>query len=233
MGVLKIGPSEGYGPSVHAVRKLAQEVWDVRVIAETAAGGGIGEAPLDGEQYLRSNGDWTAYVEPAPEPPSEPTSEPVLSSASLLTVQEPALLGELGLISVDFGPDTAVIDEPVSISGGDIVINEAGNYTVETELTMGRDTNSGIATLLTRTLVDAVDITGTTVTTIAHSNTVETVSQILNLDLNAGQVISMEMIRDASGANDGGLTQVLPAATGWSAVPSAKVKVKRNKNSKG
>ena len=60
---IKIYPAEGNGAHVRSVVALSTEVADVRNIAETAAGGGVPEAPVDGELYGRKNSGWEAVHE--------------------------------------------------------------------------------------------------------------------------------------------------------------------------
>ena len=55
---IKIYPAEGFGAHVRSVDELSDEVAVVRNIAESAAGGGIEEAPVDGKVYLRKEGGW-------------------------------------------------------------------------------------------------------------------------------------------------------------------------------
>jgi hypothetical protein len=58
---VKIYPAEGFGAHFRSVVALRDDVDDIRNIAETASGGGIAEAPSDGNTYARKNGDWESF----------------------------------------------------------------------------------------------------------------------------------------------------------------------------
>jgi hypothetical protein len=58
MTKVRIYRAEGFGSHIRSVEELSTEVEEVRVIAETAAGGGLEEAPNDGQQYVRQSEDW-------------------------------------------------------------------------------------------------------------------------------------------------------------------------------
>lgn len=60
---IKIDPAEGYGAHRRSVQFLADEVQVVRNIAETAAGGGVEEAPADGTPYVRQDTGWVSPVD--------------------------------------------------------------------------------------------------------------------------------------------------------------------------
>ena len=60
---VKVYPAEGFGAHKRSVEELSTEVEAVRGIAETAAGGGVEEAPVDGVLRGRKDAGWVAVAE--------------------------------------------------------------------------------------------------------------------------------------------------------------------------
>ena len=61
---VKIYPAEGFGAHIRSVDELSTEVEAVRNIAETAAGGGVEEAPQDTTAYVRQDASWLSAEVP-------------------------------------------------------------------------------------------------------------------------------------------------------------------------
>ena len=114
---------------------------------------------------------------------------------------------------------------------GDVTLDAAGamtcvttgTYLVLFNATYGRTSPSGVARMNVRALVDSVQLGGSGDQWSGTNNDRLTKSSTFILPLTAGEVATIEIIRDSgdSGANDGGLFSNSVAAAGWNDVPSA------------
>jgi hypothetical protein len=111
MTKVKVYPAEGNGAHIRSVEEMSVEVEAVRNIAETAAGGGIEEAPVDGSPYLREDSGWVS-------PQGHRTL--LLSRSEAPPIVLPIHDGLAGTeITVDFG---TVSDASLDINAGIITV---------------------------------------------------------------------------------------------------------------
>lgn len=149
----------------------------------------------------------------------------VLRAAST-TIQAPTAVNKP--LQVSFGAAQGAPTSPVSISAAGLVtFNEAGNYAVRVKLQNGRTGASGTSVLLSRILANGVQIGSPQAVKLTSSDsTIPTDSRVV-VNAVAGQTFAVEIMRDGSGPNFGGLYPLTAAVTAWGTAPSALLVISR------
>lgn len=106
---------------------------------------------------------------------------------------------------------------------GSITVNTTGSYQFLLNTNYGRNTASGVSQMHIRVLVDGSQLGGSGDNWFSGQNDRLTKSVTFFLSLNAGEVLTLEVIRDSAGANDGGFFAGNPTPAGWENVPSASI----------
>lgn len=141
------------------------------------------------------------------------------------TTQNPTGIG--APLQITFGP--AQVNSEVSVDAlGSMTIHVENEYFFRTSMQAGRVNNGGVADLHFRLLVDGV-LSGEQVyfAVDGAGDDAEIVIESDPLDLDVGQVVTVEMLRSITGMNDGSLFPVPPVQAGWTTTPSASVTVTR------
>lgn len=130
-------------------------------------------------------------------------------------------------IQVNFGSPQS--NTYVSLgSNGTLTFNESGNYVVTLFLRFGRTAGVGNSILLTRFLINDVQGLNSNAASLPDANSVTPFSATLTLgQMDAGDTFKLQLMRDSSGINNGGLTSIVPALAGWNVAPSATIVVAR------
>ena len=129
-------------------------------------------------------------------------------------------------LQITFGSAQTTADVSVS-SAGVITFNTSGNYLIDIFLRFGRSTSSGNAILLNRILKNGAQILNSNGVILSAATQTIPFSAAIPLTMAAGDTITMEVARDSSGTNDGGLFVISPTIAGWNIVPSATVVVNK------
>lgn len=103
---------------------------------------------------------------------------------------------------------------------GTITINTTALYHFQFNLNFGRSTATGTAVTVARVLLNDVQVGFTQGATQAAVNTNRPVRADLFLKLNAGDTLKVQVMRDSTGANDGGLVAIPVTPAAWGDVPS-------------
>lgn len=146
----------------------------------------------------------------------------VLSSASISSTQNPTGLNTP--LQVNFGPTASSTAASLS-SSGTLTFNQEGEYLVTVFLRFGRTTGAGTATILNRLLLNDAQTLRTNVVSLTDSAAVIPFSASMLFRTSPGDTLKMEIARDGSGVNNGGLVSVTPSIMGWSASPTASILV--------
>lgn len=149
----------------------------------------------------------------------------VLRAAST-TTQAPTAINTP--LQVSFGAAQGAPTSPVSISAAGLVtFNVAGNYAVRVKLQNGRVGASGTSVLLSRILANGVQIgSPQSVKLTSSDSTIPTDSRVV-VNAVAGQTFSVEIMRDGSGTNFGGVYPLVAAVAAWGTAPSALLVISR------
>lgn len=129
-------------------------------------------------------------------------------------------------LQITFGSAQTTADVSVSAAGV-LTFNTSGNYLIDIFLRFGRSTSAGNAILLNRIRKNGAQILNSNGVILSAATQTIPFSAAIPLTMAAGDTITMEVARDSSGTNDGGLFVVSPTIAGWNIVPSATVVVNK------
>lgn len=116
----------------------------------------------------------------------------------------------------------------VSISAAGVVtFHTPGNYMMDIFLRFGRTTTTGNAIILNRILKNGAQILNSNGVSMSAAAQTTAFSAAIPMVMSAGDTLTMEIVRDSAGANDGGLLVISPTIGGWSIVPSATLVVNK------
>jgi hypothetical protein len=148
---------------------------------------------------------------------------PVLSSASNVN-QEPSGLNIP--LQVRFGPAQGNLSTPVQLfANGVILFNQGGLYLFNGYANFERQGSSGgVAVIAFRALINGIQVSPSKMVEIDSVGVSTPYELTIPLQVNAGDILTWEIMRDGSGVDRGGLyTHTLVG--GWSNVPSSDVNV--------
>lgn len=143
-------------------------------------------------------------------------------SATDTTDQEPSDLDKP--LQVTFGPAQNGPADPVQLDElGNIIFNQAGLYLFNGYGNFERQGSSGGVTVtLFRALLNGVQISPTKGIDLSNTGIMVPYELTIPIQVNAGDVLTWEIMRDSSGVNGGGLYTHTVLGR-WSNVPSADV----------
>lgn len=143
----------------------------------------------------------------------------VLSSFSGSTQNPTALDTPL---QVSFG--SAQTNADVSLaSNGLVTFNTAGAYTITLFLRFGRVSGTGTSVLLNRFLINGVQGLNSNACAISDATATYPFSTTLGLNVIQNDTFVLQIMRDSSGNNSGGLIATTPVLPSWNISPSATI----------
>lgn len=173
-------------------------------------------------QVKKANGDGTtAFVNPV-----TLNNVTIASTLEAFSTATQAPTATNTALQVTFGSGASNSDVEVS-SAGVVTIKTAGLYLVEILLNVSRETSDQEAIVMARTLVNDVAV-GTTASVVIDSDTMSVPVKLSQFrKFTANDTLKVQIIRDDSGEDDGGLFSIATSTSGWAASPSAYVKVQK------
>lgn len=145
----------------------------------------------------------------------------ILSTASTAT-QEPAGLGLINAIIVNFGTTEIVTDEVTYNIDGTLTFHEAGQYILKYTAHYGRSGSVGTSILAFRMLKNDNQIGNILVAKIDSADSLSPWEGDTILDVASNDVFKAQLIRDSAGNNSGGL---FSTSTDLGASPSCSLTV--------
>ena len=128
-------------------------------------------------------------------------------------------------LQVKFGGAQNTISDPVMLNAlGNITFNQAGLFLFNGYANFERQGNGGVAVILFRALINGVQAGPTKGVELSGTGLMFPYELTLPIQVNAGDILTWEIMRDSSGTNDGGLYTHTNSG-GWSNVPSADVNI--------
>lgn len=127
-------------------------------------------------------------------------------------------------LDIEFGAAQSLDDVSLS-STGVITFLKEGQYLLELSLRVSRIASAGSCTIYTRAMVNGSQILASGSITLTDLVSVIPVTHTVLVDAAVNDTFKMQIMRDSSGLNVGGLKQDTPTASGWNASPSANVTV--------
>lgn len=178
-------------------------------------------------QSLLSNGDGTTYFgfvsySSISGKPTISGYKQIMYAASSASSQDPTAVDTP--LQVEFGPAQSLTDVSLA-STGVLTFLTAGQYLIELSLRVSRTAASGASTLYTRALYNGAQILASSSTTLNDLAAVIPVTYTVSIDASVGDTFKLEIMRDSSGLNNGGLKQDTPTLAGWNSSPSANITV--------
>lgn len=141
------------------------------------------------------------------------------------TAQNPTLVDTP--LQVTFGAAQGSMSDPVMIdAAGAITFNEAGRYAVTFTFSFGRTGGAGTSEVLLRFLTDGVE-SFSFHTKLDSADITIPIQFVGDTQVTAGSVTTVEIMRDSTGNNSGGLLPFTPALGTWGPSPSASVYISK------
>lgn len=148
----------------------------------------------------------------------------VLTGHSTAASQAPVALDTA--LQVEFGPTIATADATLS-STGTLTFNTSGDYMIQLFLRFGRTSGTGSAVILNRILINGAQALNTNGLKLPDQDTILPFSATVGVQASAGNTFQLQILRDSSGVNNGGLFRILPTAAGWNLCPTATIVVSK------
>lgn len=140
----------------------------------------------------------------------------IIRAYSLAASQVPAGIGTP--LQVEFG--VAQSTPRLSLSAaGDITCNITGTYSFRFKLQKGRVGASGTSILMSRLLINGVQAGISSAARMTTPEPIYIIDSKVTLQLTAGDVVTLQIIRDGAGSDFGGLYAVT-SSHGWTLAPT-------------
>ncbi len=150
----------------------------------------------------------------------------VLSGNSSAESQQPEE-GESSLF-IEFGnAQNGSSDKAMLDGNGVVTFNQAGTYKISISLQYGRDTGAtGTSVLAFRCYQNSSVIAKPRVVTLSNSDVANMTLDVLMV-ASIGDTFTLEMNRDDSGDDSGGLIQTVLTSSGWISSPTAYIQINK------
>lgn len=146
--------------------------------------------------------------------------------ASSLVAQSPTAVDTP--LQVAFGAAQGAPADPVMINAAGLVtFNQAGNYAVRVKLQCGRTGASGTSILLSRLLLAGAQYGSPAATKLVSADVTIPIESRVVINATAGQNFAVQIMRDSTGSNFGGIFPQAAAVTAWGTAPSALLVISR------
>ncbi|EBH9253267.1 hypothetical protein NAW98_004260 [Salmonella enterica subsp. enterica serovar Cerro] len=124
-------------------------------------------------------------------------------------------------LQLTFGAAQGTASNPVMINAAGLVtFNVAGNYAVRIKLQQGRTGSTGTSILLSRILLNGTQYGFPAAVKMENPNVIAVTESRVVLDVTAGATFSVQIMRDSSGNNSGGVVPQAATVTAWGTAPS-------------
>jgi len=127
-----------------------------------------------------------------------------------------------------FGAAQRSASDPVMINAAGLVtFNVAGNYAVRIKLQQGRTGATGTSILLSRLLLSGVQVGSIASVRLDNPNATFITESRVIMNPTAGQTLAVQIMRDSTGNNSGGVVAQAATVTSWGTAPSALLVITR------
>lgn len=125
-------------------------------------------------------------------------------------------------LQLTFGSAQNSAADPVMINAAGLVtFNVAGNYAVRIKLQCGRTGATGTSILLSRILLNGAQYGSTAAVKLTQTDATTPTESRVVINASAGQTLAIQIMRDSTGSNFGGVYPQVAAVTAWGTAPSA------------
>lgn len=131
-------------------------------------------------------------------------------------------------LQLAFGAAQNSASNPVMINAaGLLTFNTAGNYAVRIKLQCGRTGSTGTSILLSRILLAGAQYGSAACVKMTQTDATTPTDSRVVINVTAGQTMAVQIMRDSSGSNFGGVYPQAAIVTSWGTAPSALIVVSR------
>lgn len=145
----------------------------------------------------------------------------LLTAASVATSQQPVTTDTP--LQVEFGPLQTTTDIDISAAGA-ITFKTAGKYIISTFFQYGRAGATGASILVNRYLRNGVQEGASLAAKLDSTDTLVPWSSAIQFTAVANDVLTVEILRDSTGNDSGGLFAFTPTI-GWNTAPCAAIQI--------
>ena len=146
----------------------------------------------------------------------------LLTAKSLATDQSPTVTDTA--LQVEFGALQTTTDIDLSALGA-FTFKTAGKYIIAPFFQYGRAGSTGTAFLLNRYLVNGIQVGDSLAAKVDNADTLVPWSSSIQFTAVANDVLTIEVMRDSTGNNSGGLFSATPAVGAWALAPCASIQI--------
>ncbi len=147
----------------------------------------------------------------------------IFIGGSTAASQEPSAVDTELQIEFGAAQNDGTDDASLSVAGA-ITFNVASTYLVKFKGHIGA---ASVSVIALRWLVNGTMVGTPIINLLPASNALNPIETELVVVADAGDVLTAEIVRDSSGANDGGLMAMDVTASGWGTARSAEVSVRK------
>lgn len=131
-------------------------------------------------------------------------------------------------LQLTFGAAQKSSADPVMINAAGLVtFNTAGAYAVRVKLQCGRSGATGTSILLSRILLAGVQFGSAACVKMTQTDATTPTDSRVVINATAGQTLAIQIMRDSTGSNFGGVYPQAATVTAWGTAPSALLVVSR------
>ncbi|QPI13737.1 putative neck protein [Serratia phage Tsm2] len=131
-------------------------------------------------------------------------------------------------LQLTFGAAQLSATDPVMLnSAGVVTFNTAGAYAVRIKLQNGRTGATGTSVLLSRLLINGAPVGSTAAVKMTQTDATTPTESRVVVQATAGQTFTVQIMRDSSGSNFGGVYPQVATVAAWGTAPSALLVISR------
>ena len=131
-------------------------------------------------------------------------------------------------LQLTFGAAQNSAANPVMINAAGLVtFNTAGSYAVRIKLQCGRTGATGTSILLSRILLGGAQFGSAACVKMTQTDATTPTDSRVVINTTAGQTLAIQIMRDSTGSNFGGVYPQVATVTAWGTAPSALLVISR------
>lgn len=131
-------------------------------------------------------------------------------------------------LQLTFGAAQGSSSNPVMINAAGLVtFNVAGNYAARIKLQCGRTGATGTSILLSRVLLGGAQYGSPACVKLTQTDATTPTDSRVVINATAGQTLAIQIMRDSTGSNFGGVYPQVATVTAWGTAPSALLVISR------
>lgn len=131
-------------------------------------------------------------------------------------------------LPISFGGAQGSASDPVMINAAGLVtFNQAGNYAVRVKLQCGRTGATGTSILLSRLVLGGTQLGSAACVKLTQTDATTPTDSRVVMNPTAGQTLQVQIMRDSTGSNFGGVYPQVATVTTWGVAPSALLVISR------